>query len=51
MYKDPLTELLEDPDKRAKLSVIFVGLVILSTVMIVSGMIIFIYLLLKKYGH
>lgn len=42
MSIDPLEEMFKDPDKRAKLYLLFVGVQILSTILIVVGTIIFI---------
>lgn len=37
MSIDPLEEMFKDPDKRAKLYLLFVGAQILSTILIVIG--------------
>lgn len=42
MSIDPLEEMFKDPDRRAKLYLLFVGVQILSTIMIVVGTLIFI---------
>ena len=42
MSADPLEDLMKDPDRRAKLYLLFVGVQILVTVMIVVGTLIFI---------
>ena len=42
MSVDPLEDLMKDPDRRAKLYLLFVGVQILVTVMIVVGTLIFI---------
>jgi prolipoprotein diacylglyceryltransferase len=46
LSKDPIKEYLKDPDKRAKLFLLITGGMILSTVLIVIGTIIFILMLL-----
>ncbi|MDP1553232.1 MAG: hypothetical protein Q8M06_09490 [Methanobacteriaceae archaeon] len=46
MTKDPIKEYLKDPDKRAKLFLLITGGMILSTVLIVIGTLIFILMLL-----
>ena len=46
MSADPIEDIMKDPDKRAKLYLIFVGAQILVTIMIVIGTIIFILRLL-----
>ncbi|GAB4314203.1 MAG: hypothetical protein Kow0019_13820 [Methanobacteriaceae archaeon] len=42
MTLDPIEDLLKDPDRRAKIYLIAAGLMILSTVLITIGTIIFI---------
>ena len=42
MSVDPLEDLMKDPDRRAKLYLLFAGVQILVTIMIVIGTIIFI---------
>lgn len=42
MSKDPLEEFLKDPDRRAKAFMALTGAMILSTILIVIGTIIFI---------
>ena len=42
MSADPLEDLMKDPDRRAKLYLLFVGVQILVTIMIVVGTLIFI---------
>lgn len=42
MSIDPLEDILNDPDKRAKLYMVFLGTMILSTVLITIGTIVFI---------
>lgn len=44
-----LEEIMEDPDKRAKLYLYIVGAMILSTIAIVIGTIVFILRLLKVF--
>jgi prolipoprotein diacylglyceryltransferase len=46
LSKDPIKEYLKDPDKRAKLFLLIPGGMILSTVLIVIGTLIFILMLL-----
>jgi prolipoprotein diacylglyceryltransferase len=46
LSKDPIKEYLKDPDKRAKLFLLITGGMILSTVLIVIGTLIFILMLL-----
>ena len=46
MSTDPIEDIMRDPDRRAKLYLIFVGAQILVTIMIVIGTIIFILRLL-----
>jgi hypothetical protein len=47
MSVDPIEYMLKDPDRRAKLYLLAVGALIMSTIFIVIGMIILILLLLK----
>lgn len=47
MTVDPLEEFLKDPDKRAKIYLIIVGAMIISTIFIAIGTIIFILRVLK----
>jgi len=42
MNVDPIEEYFEDPDRRAKLYLLFTGAMILSTILIVIGTIFFI---------
>ncbi len=42
MSKDPLEEFLKDPDRRAKAFLVLTGAMILSTILIVIGTIVFI---------
>jgi len=42
MSIDPIEDIMNDPDKRAKLYLVFVGVQILTTFMIVIGTLIFI---------
>ena len=42
MSADPLEDLMKDPDRRSKLYLLFVGVQILVTIMIVVGTLIFI---------
>ena len=42
MSADPLEDLMKDPERRAKLYLLFVGVQILVTIMIVVGTLIFI---------
>jgi hypothetical protein len=52
MSRDPLNELfkdVEDPDNRAKLFVLFAGAMIISTILIVVGTLIFILRLLHVF--
>lgn len=42
MSIDPLEDMFKDPDRRAKLYLLFVGVQILSTILIVVGTLIFI---------
>ncbi|WP_414470457.1 hypothetical protein [Methanobacterium sp. ACI-7] len=46
MTRDPIKEIFEDPDRRAKLYLLFVGVQILTTILITVGTIIFILRLL-----
>ncbi|MDO5850919.1 MAG: hypothetical protein Q4Q23_00340 [Methanobacteriaceae archaeon] len=46
-YEDPLEDYLKDPDRRAKLFMIFTGLMIISTFLIAIGTIMFILLTLN----
>jgi len=48
---DPLEEMFKDPDKRAKLYLLFVGAQILSIILIVTGTIIFILWALGIFRH
>jgi prolipoprotein diacylglyceryltransferase len=45
--KDPIKEFLKDPDKRAKYFLFITGAMILSTILIVIGTIVFILRLLN----
>ncbi|MGB9937470.1 MAG: hypothetical protein ACPK7O_07090 [Methanobacterium sp.] len=45
MTRDPIKEMFEDPDRRAKLYLLFVGAQILSTILITVGTIVFILML------
>ncbi|MGC9517659.1 MAG: hypothetical protein ACP5C3_08185 [Methanomicrobiales archaeon] len=47
MTIDPIEDLLKDPDKRAKVYLIAAGLMILSTILITIGTIIFILMMLN----
>jgi hypothetical protein len=52
MSKDPLNELfkdVKDPDNRAKLFLLFAGAMIISTILIVIGTLIFILRLLHVF--
>ena len=52
MSRDPLNELFKDvenPDNRAKLFVLFAGAMIISTILIVVGTLIFILRLLHVF--
>ncbi|HMK53750.1 MAG TPA: hypothetical protein VK444_03130 [Methanobacteriaceae archaeon] len=47
MHKDPIKEYLKDDDRRAKAYLAFIGLIILSTILIVFGTFMFILRVLK----
>ena len=47
MREDPIEYLLKDPDRRAKLYLLVVGALIMSTIFIIIGMFILIAILLK----